>query len=114
MDHNTADHRPSTHKSASTNKVPKRLSTSPVTRSASFQESSHNPDAPAEKELENTKGDEYSHQLRKASTELLNDHRVGLGSKAGRTLQNVLMDTERRLKEQRRASLHQAGKGNHK
>jgi hypothetical protein len=41
--------------------------------------------------------------------ELLNDDRVGLGSKAGRTLQNVLMDTEHRLKEQRRESLHKPG-----
>ncbi|EPS26420.1 hypothetical protein PDE_01356 [Penicillium oxalicum 114-2] len=106
------DHRPSTHKAASTNKVPKQLSTASITRSASFQEPSHsnsNPESPTNPANHKDHGDEYSRQLRTASTELLNDQRVGLGSKAGRTLQNVLMDTEHRLKEQRRASLHKAG-----
>jgi hypothetical protein len=104
------ERRPSvTQKAASTNKVPTPHTAAPVTRSASY--SSPQEDSNGSNSGEKAKEDEgsYSRQLQTASTELLNDERVGLGSKAGRTLQNVLMDTEHRLKKQRRESLHKPG-----
>lgn len=104
------ERRPSvTHKAASTNKVPTPHTAAPVARSASY--SSLQEDFHGSNSAETAKRDEgdYSRQLQTASTELLNDERVGLGSKAGRTLQRVLMDTEHRLKEQRRESLHKPG-----
>ncbi|KAF3401970.1 hypothetical protein F1880_009814 [Penicillium rolfsii] len=104
------DRRPSiTQKAASTNEVPTPHTTATVTRSASY--SSLHEDPNGSKSAQTTKRDEadYIRQLQTASTDLLNDQRVGLGSKAGRTLQNVLMDTEHRLKEQRRQSLHKPG-----
>jgi hypothetical protein len=85
-------------------------STTPVARSASYpgpdQELSPKT-TPAKKG--NGRDENYGKQLKTASIELLNDNRVGPGSKAGRSLQNVLMETEQRLREQRRKSLHQKG-----
>lgn len=95
------DRRPSiTEKAASTNKLPTPYTPAPLERSASYSES---------QDAHRQRHGDYDYKLRTASTELMNDHRVGLGSKAGRTLQNVLMDTERRLREQKREELHKLG-----
>lgn len=82
-------------------------STTSVARSASYP----GPDQEVSPKTTPAKGgngrnDNYGKQLKTASIELLNDNRVGPGSKAGRSLQNVLMETEHRLREQRRISLH--------
>ncbi|OOQ83618.1 hypothetical protein PEBR_35732 [Penicillium brasilianum] len=104
------DRRPSiNHQSASTNKVPTPCAKAPVRRSSSCDSPQEFPKASSSSDTNGRDDGNYSRQLQTASTELLNDERVGLGSKAGRTLQNVLMDTEHRLKEQRRQSLHQPG-----
>jgi hypothetical protein len=105
------DHRPRvTQEAASTNEIPTMDSTGSLTRSASYPAPAHE----ASEKPTTTKGvngphENYQQQLKVASTELLNDERVGSGSKAGRCLQNVLMETEHRLREQRRNSLHEKG-----
>lgn len=95
------DRRPSiTEKAASTNRLPTRYTPAPRERSASCS---------ASQDAHRQRYGDYDYKLRTASTELMNDHRVGLGSKAGRTLQNVLMDTEHHLREQKREELHKLG-----
>ena len=81
-----------------------------ISRSASYPA----PDPAASPKTTSPKGvneqnENYRQQLKTASIELLNDERVGPASKAGRSLQNVLMETEQRLREQRRKSLHNKG-----
>ena len=104
-------HRPRAQGAASsTNKVPKLVSTVSVTRSASYPTLASDASQKATKTKGlNGRNLDYRQQLKTASTELLNDDRVESGSKAGRSLQNVLMETERRLREQRRASLRMKG-----
>lgn len=105
------DHRPRmTQEAASTNEVPTIGSAASISRSASYPA----PDREASPKTTSPKGaneqnEHYRQQLKTASIELLNDSRVGPASKAGRSLQNVLMETERRLREQRRKSLHDKG-----
>ncbi|KAJ5122545.1 uncharacterized protein N7443_002647 [Penicillium atrosanguineum] len=105
------DHRPRfSQEAASSNEVPTMGSAASVARSASYPA----PDHEASPKTTTTKGvngqnEHYRQQLKTASIELLNDDRVGPGSKAGRSLQNVLMETEQRLREQRRSSLHNKG-----
>ncbi|KAJ5198567.1 uncharacterized protein N7498_007684 [Penicillium cinerascens] len=102
------DHRPRViQEAASTNEVPTMSSAASLARSASYPA----PTQEASQKATTTKGanvqdENYRQRLKAASTELLNDNRVGSGSKAGRSLQNVLMETEHRLREQRRQSLH--------
>lgn len=95
------DRRPSiTEKAASTNRLPTPYTPAPLERSASCS---------ASQEAHHQRYGDYDYKLQTASTELMNDHRVGLRSKAGRALQNILMDTEHHLREQRREELHRLG-----
>jgi len=96
-----------TQEAVSSNEVPTLGSSISVKRSASYPESdpeaSHKPTTTKDV---NGQNENYQQQVKAASTELLNDDRVRSASKARRSLQNVLMETERRLREQRRDSLH--------
>lgn len=95
---------------ASTNEVPTISSTASIARSASYPAPTHEDSQKVTTTKDaNGQNENYRQQLKAASTELLNDERVGSGSKAGRSLQNVLMETEHRLREQRRNSLHKKG-----
>jgi hypothetical protein len=90
--------------------VPKFVPTVSVIRSASYP--TFAADASQKATITtglNGRNRAYRQQLKAASTELLNDDRVETRSKAGRSLQNVLMETESRLREQRRASLRMKG-----
>ncbi|KAJ5946420.1 hypothetical protein N7454_003259 [Penicillium verhagenii] len=100
-------HRPRvTQEAASTNEVPTLGSTVSISRSASYpapdHEVSHKIIIAEGGERQNKR---YRQQLKTALIELLNEERVGSRSKARRSLQNVLMDIEQRLREQRRHSL---------
>ncbi|KAJ5376958.1 hypothetical protein N7509_013844 [Penicillium cosmopolitanum] len=99
------DSRPHNQEAASAGRVPTLSTTRSVPRSSSYSGPVHEDSAKASQA---TKGQDqsYQQQIKAASTALLNDERVGAGSKAGRSLQNVLMDTEHRLRDQRRESLH--------
>jgi hypothetical protein len=91
----------------STNEIPKAATTVQVVRSASYPAPAHGASPrTATTQGVNGQSSRYRQQLKAASTELLNDARVGINSKAGKSLQNLLMETERRLREQRRVSLH--------
>ncbi|KAJ5677728.1 uncharacterized protein N7477_003361 [Penicillium maclennaniae] len=105
------DHRPRmSQEAASTNEVPTMGSAASISRSASYPgpDREASPNATSPKGV-NGQNEHYQQQLKTASIELLNDERVGPASKAGRSLQNVLMETEQRLREQRKNSLHHKG-----
>lgn len=99
------DSRPHSQEAASTNHVPTLSTAKTIKRSSSYSDPGH--EAPTEAILaKKDHEDNYQQQIKVASTALLNDDRIGTGSKAGRSLQNVLMDTEHCLRDQRRESLH--------
>lgn len=101
-------HRPCVSPEATlTNDIPKAATNIQVVRSASYPAPAHGA-SPRTTTTQGVNGQssQYRQQLKAASTELLNDARVGINAKAGKSLQNLLMDTERRLREQRRVSLH--------
>ncbi|KAJ5264911.1 hypothetical protein N7505_007704 [Penicillium chrysogenum] len=102
------DHRPRVIQgAASTNIVPRLDSAASVARSASYPAPAHGGSQKInEMKAANGQNENYQQQLKAASTELLDDHRVDIGSKAGRSILNVLMKTEQRLRKQRRAALH--------
>lgn len=97
-------HRPRVSPGAtSTNDIPKAATTTQVVRGASYPAPAHcaSPRTTTTQGV-NGQSSQYRQQLKAAPTELLIDARAAINAKAGKSLQNLLMDTERRLREQRR------------
>ncbi|PYH87216.1 uncharacterized protein BO66DRAFT_394846 [Aspergillus aculeatinus CBS 121060] len=95
---------------ASANKVPTLHTIHNVKRSVSYSPAQNGEHAAAARAAESTRG--CDHMVKSALTELLNDDGVKSNARGSRSVQNMLMQNEKKRKSQRRQSLLE--QGNHK
>ncbi|PWY83098.1 hypothetical protein BO94DRAFT_118485 [Aspergillus sclerotioniger CBS 115572] len=87
---------------ASSNKVPSLHTIQPMKRSISYSPAQDDEHIASSKASESRGSD---HMVKAALMELLNDDGVKASARGSRSVQNLLMDTEKALRKQRRESL---------
>lgn len=109
------DHRPPTRTqpAASANKLP-TIHSNPVMKRSFSSTATVDPDRPTSASTDqakerNKQALSYNLQMKTALTELLNDARAKGRGQGSRCLQNILMDTERQMRDNRRKSLNTRG-----